>query len=347
VDKITSIGIIGGGQLGKMLAEAAKHLPFPIAVGIYDAAPDACAATVCDIFLQGAFSDAKAIQQFASSYDVITYEFENISATTLEGLPHLPQGTRALHILQNRLREKQFINQLPGIPTVTYASIDDTCSLSYPYVIKTTEFGYDGKGQQIIRSDQDLHLVSKGMIGEQYLGHLTEYSVILARSITGEITHFPVLENTHVNQILDTSQFAEVPEEMTTRMVAKTVAIAEALNYYGVLTVEFFSHHGELFVNEVAPRVHNSGHITLDATNVSQFDLHLYCLLGIPLPEIITDYSWCMVNVLGQHYEAIRHTQIPAKFYDYGKHSTRHNRKVGHINGKLEHLELIKEVRNG
>jgi len=346
VNKITSIGIIGGGQLAKMLTEAAKHLPFPTVVGVYDAAADACAATACDIFQQGPFSDAIAIQQFAASFDVVTYEFENISATSLAGLANLPQGTHALHILQNRLREKAFINELPGISTVAYAPVGNSFSLPYPYVVKTTELGYDGKGQKIIYSDQDVHQVSEGMIGEQYLDQLTEYSVILARSITGEISHFPVLKNTHINQILDTSKFAAVSEEMQIRMVEKTTAIAEALDYHGVLTVEFFSSNGALYVNEVAPRVHNSGHITLDAANVSQFDLHVYSLLGIPLPGITVDPSWCMVNVLGQHYEAVCRAHIPGKFYDYGKHSTRYNRKVGHINGKLEHLASIKEVRN-
>ncbi len=341
-----SIGIIGGGQLGKMLAQAAKLLKDPISVAIYDSSIDACAKSECDSFTCGAFDDEKAIQKFAQGVDLVTYEFENISPDVVKTLTQAVQGSTALRILQNRIKEKMFINSLPLIKCVPYKEVQEGFTFPYPYIVKTATLGYDGKGQYIIRGDQDLHHVKVGMIGETFLEDIKEYSMIIARNINGDITHYPVLENIHVDQILDTSNFASIGTQYEHMMFEKAKIIAQTLDYYGVLTVEFFLSNNQLYVNEVAPRVHNSGHITLDAANVSQFDLHLYSLLGIEYPNIEVDTSWCMVNVLGQHYQAVKTKNIPGRCYDYGKNSTQHNRKVGHINGLLKDITILKEARN-
>lgn len=327
------------------IAQAARKLPFQVEIAIYDASEQACARTAGDSFYCGAFDDEQAIRSFAADVDIVTYEFENISPTVVGHLDNALQGSTALRTLQNRYLEKEFINSLPGIPCVPYALVTENFSFDMPFVAKTAELGYDGKGQYIITNYEDLAYVKKGMIAERFLPDITEYSIIIARNINGTHTHYPVFENVHVNQILDTTRYGSIPAELEKLMYDKAILIAESLNYYGVLAVEFFLSDHSLYVNEVAPRVHNSGHITLDSANVSQFDLHLYSLFGIDFPPIEVDRSWCMVNVLGQHYEAVKKRSIAGKFYDYGKKSTQENRKVGHINGKLQDLELLKEVR--
>ncbi len=341
------IGIIGGGQLGKMIAEASRSLPFPVEIAIYDASAEACARTQADSFTIGAFNDVERVKEFAAGKDVVTYEFENIAPEVIEALDNAVQGSAALRTLQNRALEKKFINSLEGVTCVPYAEVEsEDFTFPFPYIVKTKTLGYDGKGQYLIRGEEDLPLVQKGMVAEKYLEDLTEYSIIIARSVRGRVTHYPPLENVHINQILDTSEFASVSEELEQKMFTKAVTIAEALDYCGILTVEFFYSDGQLYVNEVAPRVHNSGHITLDAASVSQFLLHLYAILDLEFPQIEIDRSWCMVNVLGQHVENVRESEMPGIFYDYGKNSTKHDRKVGHINGPADHIHTLKEARN-
>ena len=341
------LGIIGGGQLGHMITEAAHDLPFPVSVSVYDASPEACARTVADRFFCGPFDDLAGVKNFAAGLDIVTYEFENIPPEVVEALPNAIQGAEALRILQNRAYEKAFINSLGGIQCVPYALVDDeNFSFPFPYIVKTRTMGYDGKGQELIRGEEDRIKVKPGMIAERYLEDITEYSLILARSVSGTITHYPPLRNVHLNQILDTSEFAHIEEEKEQQMLEKGIAIAEALQYCGVLTIEFFCSDGVLYVNEVAPRVHNSGHITLNGASVSQFTLHLYALFDLQFPPVTVDRSWCMVNILGQHYENIRDSELPGYFYDYGKNSTRHNRKVGHINGPIHLMETLKEARH-
>lgn len=339
------LGILGGGQLGKMLAQAARKLEFPVEVSIYDTSDYACAREDADRFHRGSFEDIEAIQRFAKDLDIITYEFENIPVEVVASLSHAIQGSEALRILQNRLLEKEFIDSLPGIPCVPHAQVGPGFSMDYPFIVKTAQFGYDGKGQYLIKDADDLSHVKNDMVAERYFPTLTEYSMVIARSIDGTTTHYPTFENVHVDQILDTTRFATIDKGLEEQLFEKAKNIAQALDYIGVLTVEYFFTDGKLYVNEVAPRVHNSGHITLDAANISQFDLHLYSLLGITYPEITIDPDWCMVNVLGQHYMAVKGKSLPGKFYDYGKHSTTINRKVGHINGKLQYLDLLKKAR--
>lgn len=339
------LGILGGGQLGKMLAQAARKIDLPIEVSIYDASDYACARDEADSFHRGSFDDMKAIQRFAKDLDLVTYEFENIAVDVVASLPNAIQGAEALRILQNRLLEKEFVDSLPGIPCVPHAQVGPGFSMEFPYMVKTAQFGYDGKGQYLINDENDLVHVKPSMVAERYLSNLTEYSMVIARNVDGTTTHFPAFENVHVNQILDTTRFADITDDMEQQLFEKAKSIAQALDYIGVLTVEYFFAEGELYVNEVAPRVHNSGHITLDAANISQFDLHLYSLLGIPFPEITIDPDWCMVNVLGQHYTAVKSKPLPGIFYDYGKHSTTPNRKVGHLNGRLQDLDLLKKAR--
>lgn len=339
------IGILGGGQLGKMIAQAARRLPFPVEIAIYDASPTACARTESDSFSVGSFHDAQSMLTFASGHDIVTYEFENIDPDIVTRMSNVPQGASALGILQNRLKEKEFINSLPGVQCVPYTLVEDQCPFDYPYIVKPISLGYDGKGQHVIADERDERYLKEGMVAEQYLSDVTEYSIIIARNIQGEIIGYPTFENSHVNQILDTTRFAQIDTIWEDAMRKKAISIAEALDYCGVLTVEFFFSNDRLYVNEVAPRVHNSGHVTLDAVQASQFDLHLFGLLGLPFPELEVDPSWCMVNVLGQHYRRVCDRDLPGHFYDYGKQSTKSNRKVGHINGRLCDLELLKRAR--
>ena len=345
MNRHVSIGILGGGQLARMLAQAAYKLPFKVDVSVYDASDTECARSACDTFTCGPFDDAPAIKRFAQNLDLVTYEFEQFPFTVVQDLPNAVQGSRALEVLQNRILEKAWINRYAMVPCVPYEVVSEAYTFTYPIIVKTPTSGYDGKGQQIIRNAQDLKPEHFGMVAEQMLIDPIEYSMIIARNIDGTCTRYPALCNVHVNHILDTTEFASVSEELELRMYETARVLAESLEYVGVLAVEFFFSDGNLYVNEVAPRVHNSGHITLDAANVSQFDLHLYSLLGLPFPTIKVDTSWCMVNVLGQHYEAIRSHTCAATFYDYGKHSTAYGRKVGHINGKLADIELLKEAR--
>lgn len=328
-----------------MLAQAARRLPLPVEIAIYDASDQACARSEADRFQKGSFDDAKAIKRFADDLDIVTYEFENISPDVIASLPQAIQGDAALRTLQNRVLEKDFIDSLPGIGCVPHTVVGPEFSMDYPYIVKTARFGYDGKGQHIITRKEDECQVKMGMVAERYLTDITEYSMIIARSVNGKIVHYPVLENVHVEHILDTSHFAHVDADLERLLFDKAVSIAEALDYIGVLTVEYFLADGALYVNEVAPRVHNSGHITLDSANTSQFDLHLYSLLGLEYPQITVDRTWCMVNVLGQHYHKVQKRSLPGIFYDYGKHSTTRNRKVGHINGNLRDMELLKRAR--
>ena len=345
VSMIRRLGILGGGQLGKMLCEASKKMDSDIIISVYDASDQACARSVCDSFTCGAFDDVEKVRRFAQDCDIITYEFENISPMVVRSLDNAVQGSEALRILQNRSFEKEFIDSLKLVTCVPHKNVSAGFSFDYPFIVKTDTLGYDGKGQYVIQGKEDLHHVKRGMIAEQYLTDMKEYSMIIARNVNGQITHYPPFENVHVNQILDTTTFARIDRQYERQMFETSALIAEKLDYYGVLAVEFFLSGETLYVNEAAPRVHNSGHITLDAANISQFTLHLYSLLGKDFPSITVDREWCSINVLGQHYENVLHSKISGKFYDYGKKSTKKDRKVGHINGALSDMNRLKEAR--
>lgn len=342
------IGIVGGGQLGKMLIQAARQLSFPLEIHVYDAQKDACAIPLADNFTIGSFDDAQKIGEFLEKVDITTYEFENINPVVFEGYENkCLQGQEALRVFQNRLFEKEWINELDGLKTVPYKVVDENFSMPYPYIIKTISTGYDGKGQTVIHNENEQELyVEEGMVAEQFLTEMVEFSLVAGRKKNGEYIAFPPFKNKHSNQILDHTEFADIDDRLTKQMVEKSKLIMDKLQYVGVLTVEYFFDGKTLYVNEVAPRVHNSGHITLDACNMNQFELHLRCLLNMQLPEIQTNYDYAMINVLGQHYENIKmYETLPGIFYDYEK-EPRNNRKVGHINCLKENLIQIKGVRD-
>lgn len=344
------LGILGGGQLGLFIAESALKLNKEIEIHVYDTNEFAPAKDVANCFYYGSFTDRDKLTDFFSNVDIVTYEFENIDNSILPLLDEVncPQGSLALETMQNRTMEKEWINKLPGVQTVPYQSTNDEIEITYPYIIKTNTEGYDGKGQFLIRRDEDLEKYLKpNMVLEKYLENIEEYSVLIARSKNGDIKTYPLLNNIHINQILYTSKFSNLSEKLTNKMVDKAKQIVESLDYYGVLCVEYFVSEGEVYVNEVAPRVHNSGHITMDAANVSQFELHVRALLGMELPNIEIDESLAMINVLGHQMKAVEELkEIPGQFYDYGKKSYKRDRKVGHINISIDNLNYIKGVLN-
>jgi 5-(carboxyamino)imidazole ribonucleotide synthase len=345
-----SIGILGGGQLGRMLAMAASRLGFKCQVFSPD--PDSSAFDVVLHATCAEYADVEALELFANDVDVITYEFENVPAAAAMVLaarrPVLPDY-KVLETTQDRLAEKELATRL-GIATAAYADVSSVEGLraaitriGLPAVIKTRRFGYDGKGQAIIRDGDDLdrvwvELATKSAILEAFIPFEREISVIAARSADGHVECYDVTENEHGDHILKTSR---VPAAISDALAAQARGIAEtianALNYVGVLAVEMFvvpSERGPtLLVNEIAPRVHNSGHWTLDGASVSQFEQHIRAIAGWPLGKPVRHGAVTMTNLIGD--EVLGYEQwltIPgATVHLYGKGAPRPGRKMGHV----------------
>ncbi|MFD1031435.1 5-(carboxyamino)imidazole ribonucleotide synthase [Metaplanococcus flavidus] len=358
-----TIGIIGGGQLGRMMALAAKEAGFKIAV--LDPAMDSPTGQVADVQLIASYNDLEALEELAAVSDVITYEFENID---VEGLQHLsdiayvPQGVELIRITQNRVFEKEEIVKA-GVPVASYIVaesyqdlLDKSESITYPFVVKTARGGYDGKGQQMIRSEDDLHLAeplfSNGeCVAEEFVDFTKEISVIIQRNGSGETALLPIGENVHKNHILhETIVPARVADETIAKATEAAEAIAEQLGMIGTLAVEMFVlENGDILVNELAPRPHNSGHYSIEATNSSQFHQHIRAICGWPLRKPVLWSESVMVNVLGQHVAPItsKVAQYPNwSIHLYGKEEAKHNRKMGHVtiltkdlDGTLEEIE--------
>lgn len=343
-----TIGIIGGGQLGQMLALAAKEMGFKTL--ILD--PDATcpAGQVADQQLVFAYDDRLALERLATEADVLTYEFENVDLAALEELTDpklLPQGTELLKITKNRLAEKTFLKE-HGLKTAPFAKVTNKAELAQalkvigtPSILKTCEGGYDGKAQQNILTPADIllaeELLTQGTcILEGFVDFKLECSVMVARNAAGEITVFPVSENIHRDHILHESIVpARISESLTDKAQALAKQIAQGLELKGILGVEMFiGQDEEIYINELAPRPHNSGHYSIEACNFSQFDIHDRAILNWPLPQIELLKPAVMVNVLGQHH-AKSQELIQAKpnwhFHDYGKQEVRTGRKMGHI----------------
>jgi 5-(carboxyamino)imidazole ribonucleotide synthase len=345
-----TIGILGGGQLGRMLAMAASRLGFKCQVFSPD--PDSPAFDVVLHATCAEYADVEALELFANDVDVITYEFENVPAATAMILaarrPVLP-AYKVLETTQDRLAEKDFVTKL-GIGTAAYADVSSVEALrpavariGLPAVVKTRRFGYDGKGQAIIRDGDDLdrvwiELATKSAILEAFVPFEREISVIAARSADGHVECYDVTENEHGDHILKTSR---VPAAISDALAAQALGIAEtianALNYVGVLAVEMFVVAGAngpaLLVNEIAPRVHNSGHWTLDGASVSQFEQHIRAIAGWPLGKPVRHGAVTMTNLIGDDilgYE--QWLTIPgATVHLYGKGAPRPGRKMGHV----------------
>ena len=340
-----NLGIIGGGQLGSMLSTAAKKLN--IKSTIYSDDLDAPAQNFCNEFIFGKYNDRSKILEFAGKVDVITFEFENIPFETLNELNKiktvLPKPS-VNRLIQHRLAEKDFINKL-NIRTTRYVSIEkksdiETLEDFLPGILKTTTMGYDGKGQYPIKRIEDLYSLeidfSKGYILEKLVKLKKEISVIVTRFSNNNYEIYEPIENTHQDQIL---QHSIIPAEISKKILDQSkewaIQIAEELKYVGTLCVEFFIDRNEnLYVNEIAPRVHNSGHLTINAYNVSQFENHIRAVCSlekIPLKKISNAK---MLNLIGNQIKLYRENLKLNEnefFFDYLKKEIKEKRKMGHI----------------
>lgn len=345
-----TIGILGGGQLGRMLAMAAARLG--LRCQVFSPDPDSPAFDVVLNATCAEYADVEALELFANDVDVITYEFENVPAASAMILaarrPVLPER-KILETTQDRLVEKDFVKRL-GIGTADYADVSSAAELraaiariGLPAVIKTRRFGYDGKGQAIIRDGDDpdqvwADLATKSAILEAFVAFEREISVIAARSADGHVECFDVTENEHRDHILKTSR---APAAISDALAAQARSIAEriasALDYVGVLAVEMFvvaSAGGPtLLVNEIAPRVHNSGHWTLDGASISQFEQHIRAIAGWPLGKPVRHGPVTMTNLIGDEINSYEQwlTVPGATVHLYGKGPPRPGRKMGHV----------------
>ena len=345
-----TIGILGGGQLGRMLAMAAARLG--LRCQVFSPDPDSPAFDVVLNATCAEYADVEALELFANDVDVITYEFENVPAGTAMILaarrPVLPEQ-KILEITQDRLAEKDFVKRL-GIGTADYAEVSSAAALhtaiariGLPAVIKTRRFGYDGKGQAIIRDGDDPDQVwedlgTKSAILEAFIPFKCEISVIAARSASGQVECFDVTENEHRDHILKISRApADISEELAAQARSIAEKIAGALEYVGVFAVEMFvvaSANGPtLLVNEIAPRVHNSGHWTLDGASISQFEQHIRAIAGWPLGKPVRHGAVVMTNLIGDDIKDYEQwlTVPGATVHLYGKGPPRPGRKMGHV----------------
>jgi 5-(carboxyamino)imidazole ribonucleotide synthase len=345
-----TIGILGGGQLGRMLAMAAARLG--LRCQVFSPDPDSPAFDVVLNATCAEYADVEALELFAGDVDVITYEFENVPAASAMILaarrPVLPNRT-VLETTQDRLAEKDFVRQL-GIGTADYADVSSAAALrtaitkvGLPAVLKTRRFGYDGKGQAIIRDGDDPDriwedLSTRSAILEAFVPFEREISVIAARNAEGQVECFDVTENKHSDHILKTSHVpAMIPGALAAQARDIAKRIADALNYIGVLAVEMFVVQGndgpKILVNEIAPRVHNSGHWTLDGASISQFEQHIRAIAGWPLGKPVRHGSVTMTNLIGDEVnDYARWLTVPgATVHLYGKEASRPGRKMGHV----------------
>ena len=342
-----TIGILGGGQLGRMIAMAAARLGYHCHVYAPEAEEDSVAAEVCLRYTQGAYDDAAALAAFAATCDVVTYEFENVAVDALSRLSidALRPNVKALVTAQDRLNEKTFVTGLGGTPA-PFAPVDTSTDLAEaiaaigaPGILKTRRDGYDGKGQWRIMAPEDaagLDLPGKPLIYEGFVQFTAEFSVILCRALNGEIVFYDSPHNRHEGGILALST-APAPAAITEQVpAARALAakVAEALGYVGVLTLEFFATDTGPVFNEMAPRVHNSGHWTIEGAVTSQFENHVRAICGLPLgsPALAAD-AVEMRNLIGEaanDWAAI--LSDPANsLHLYGKAEAREGRKMGHV----------------
>jgi 5-(carboxyamino)imidazole ribonucleotide synthase len=345
-----TIGILGGGQLGRMLAMAAARLG--LRCHVFSPDPDSPAFDVVLHASCAEYADVEALELFANDVDIITYEFENVPSAAAMLLaarrPVLP-NRKILETTQDRLAEKDFVKRL-GIGTADYADVSSAQELraaigkiGLPAVIKTRRFGYDGKGQAIVRDGEDPDRIwedlgTKSAILEAFVPFEREISVIAARSASGEVECFDVTENEHRDHIL---KFSYAPARISDALAAQARDIAEtianALDYVGVLAVEMFvvpnAAGPQVLVNEIAPRVHNSGHWTLDGASISQFEQHIRAIAGWPLGKPVRHGPVTMTNLIGDEINGYgQWLTVPgATVHLYGKGPPRPGRKMGHV----------------
>ncbi|MDI1241539.1 MAG: 5-(carboxyamino)imidazole ribonucleotide synthase [bacterium] len=352
----STIGVFGSGQLGRMFAIEARKMGYR--VHTYSPDSDTPTGQVADVETSASYDDLDRVREFARSVDVVTFEFENVPSETVEAAAEFvdvhPKG-EILHTTQNRLREKTFLSA-NGFPVTPYRHIksnDDLYraadALGYPSVLKTAGFGYDGKGQAKIRAHSDLDEAFATMDGrdsilEAFVAFEKEMSVVCARDQAGNFVHYGVIENEHANHILDVS-FAPafVSESVFQEAVEITRSIADAFAYVGTMCVEFFVTTDEnVLVNEIAPRPHNSGHLTFGPCVTSQFEQQVRAVCGLPLGSTEFFRPAAMANLLGDvwqkgepHWSAAL-SDRRVKLHLYGKAEPKPGRKMGHITASAE-----------
>ncbi len=359
----STIGIIGGGQLGRMLAIAARQMDYKTVV--LDPDSNCPAGQVADRVIRSEYSDLKASSELAALADVVTYEFENVDADSVSSAekhkPVRPSST-VLRTTQNRLHEKKALLEA-GIPVANFRKVDslkdleDAASvLGYPMVLKTATEGYDGKGQSIIHGEHDLAISydqlnarNVELIVEQFVSFKAEVSTICARTADGMTATFDPSENIHRNHILDTSIVpARIDESVAGKARIVATNIAEKLDVIGLIAVEMFvTQENDILVNELAPRPHNSGHYTMDGCDTSQFEQLVRVLTGMPITLPKLHSPTVMVNLLGEIWEDTggnpdwqRALELPGvSLHLYGKSAARVGRKMGHINVVAETVE--------
>ncbi|WP_142354017.1 5-(carboxyamino)imidazole ribonucleotide synthase [Fredinandcohnia onubensis] len=343
-----TIGIIGGGQLGRMMAISAKEMGFFVAV--LDPTPNSPCGQVADIEITANYDDLEAIKELASVSDVITYEFENIdyeALTWLEEKANLPQGSHLLKITQDRGTEKSAIQKI-GLQVAPFQLVENQEQLTeaveligFPSVLKTCRGGYDGKGQFVLKQKEDISLAGKLLaagrcILEAWVPFQKEVSVIVTRNIAGEVKAFPVAENIHVENILHQSIVpARISEIRETKAKEMAMKLASEFQLVGTLAVEMFvTEDGEIYINELAPRPHNSGHYSIDACETSQFEQHVRSVCNWPLGETTLLRPVVMTNILGEHVQPLleKVSQLSGvKVHLYGKAEAKVKRKMGHV----------------
>jgi 5-(carboxyamino)imidazole ribonucleotide synthase len=349
---MTTVGILGGGQLARMLALSGA--PLGLRFRVLDTVADACAGQFAPLIV-GDYRDEATLAEFAGQVDVATFDFENVPAESAqwlsERIPVFP-NPRALAVAQDRLAEKTLFREL-GIPVPDFADVPDRAALEAavarigtPCILKTRRLGYDGKGQFRIKSPADLdaawaalgaQAASVGLILEGFVAFERELSVVAVRGRDGEFRTWPLTENWHVDGVLSASLApARTDAETAARAVAHARALAEALDYVGVFALELFCRDGVLLANELAPRVHNSGHWTIEGSETSQFQNHLRAVLGLPLGDTRMLGHACMLNWIGTMPDATAMLREPGgHWHDYGK-EPRAGRKVGHATLRAE-----------
>ena len=359
----STIGILGSGQLGRMITIAARRMGYRV----HTLSPETDSPTghVADREVVAAYDDVEAVKRFAADVDVITLEFENTSAACVDAAspiaPVRPKGS-VLHTTQNRLREKTFLAE-NGFPVAPFRHVKSSEELAAaveeigtPAVLKTAGFGYDGKGQVRINSADEVVVAWSSMQGQEavleaYIDFDLELSVVAARGMTGEFAHYGAVENKHSNHILDvTTAPADVSGAVNVTAVNLTRKVFETLDVVGVACVEYFLDRDEnLIINEIAPRVHNSGHFTFDACVTSQFEQHVRAVCGLPLGSTAQPRPAAMANLLGDLWEngepdwAAALSNQDVKLHLYGKQEPRPGRKMGHLTAMADTREQAVE----
>lgn len=349
----STVGILGGGQLGRMLALAAARLG--LKTHTFGPCGDDPAGQVSTFHTKAAYNDASALAAFGQSCDALTYEWESIPVQAVEIAGDgrfVAPNVNALKTAQDRLLEKQFLSSLPGVTVAPFREADSIHALTravhyvgYPCVVKTRQGGYDGKGQAVIKSDADIAPIWEALgayplIVEGFVTFTREASVVCARGVDGEIKAYPLTENVHRDHILHSSTAPAHPsvhggDDQAPDRIART--IVDALDYVGVIGVELFDTAGGWIVNEIAPRVHNSGHWTQDAGCTDQFEQHIRAVAGWPLGDCQPAWPVRMTNLIGTDIDAWQAlaTEPGTRLHLYGKDAVRPGRKMGHVNRRL------------